>query len=113
MIKILGEKPTKLSSILLKFVCSKNKFTIRQATNSSQVYYEVPVIKRNKDFYIGTKLIRTNRRVVDALSQINQHAKPVTPYVVLTFVGSNDDDKNDFCSVKYSFTKSFKNIIIL
>lgn len=114
MIQVLAEKPiNKLVKLILKLFPKDKKYTVRQATQSYQSLYKINVVIHDNDYYIACPLFRTDRRLTDALSSINQHAKMTCPYVMINLIGTNKDaDYKDFCANKLRWSHSFKNVII-
>ena len=113
--KILGEKSLTTVSKIIKFftIYSADKNTIKQLTNQNCKVYHIECC-----FYAGNFCLChgdwiSSRRIIDALSQINQHCKNVKPYVQISCTSENPDTIANFIEQKAKWSNSFKKIIIL
>lgn len=113
--KILGEKSLTTVSKIIKFftICSADKNTIKQLTNKNCKVYHIECCFYSDNFYLCHESWISSRRIVDALSQINQHCKDVKPYVQISCTSENPDTIATFIEQKAKWSNSFKKIIIL
>ena len=113
--KILGEKSLTTVCKIIKFftICSADKNTIRQLTNQNCKVYHIECCFGIGTFYICNRNWISSRRIVDALSQINQHCKDTTPYVQISCINEDPYIIARFIKQKAKWSNSFKKIIIL
>lgn len=113
--KILGEKSLTTVSKIIKFftICSADKNTIKQLTNQNCKVYHIECCFYACNFYLCHGDWISSRRIVDTLSQINQHCKDVKPYVQISCVCEYPTIIAEFIEQKTKWSNSFKKIIIL
>lgn len=113
--KILGEKSLTTVCKIIKFftIHSVDANTIKQLTSTNCKVYHIECCFNNDNFYLCNENWISSRRIVDALSQINQYCKDIKPYVQIS---CNSEDSNIidlFIKQKAKWSDSFKKIIIL
>ena len=113
--KILGEKSLTIACKIIKFftICSVDKNTIKQLTNQNCKVYHIECCFGAGNFYLCHGDWISSRRIVDALSQINQHCKDTIPYVQISCTSEYPDIIANFIEQKAKWSNSFKKIIIL
>ena len=113
--KILGEKSlTTLCKIIKLFtICSAYKNTIKQLTNQNCKVYHIECCFDFNNFYLCHEDWISSRKIVDALSQINQHCKDTNPYVQISCINEDPSIIAIFIKQKAKWSNSFKKIIIL
>lgn len=112
--KILGEKSIDFVSKLINFfyIDNKDKNTIKTLTTNNCKVYNINCTLLYDDFYLSDGCWTSSRKIVDVLSQINQHAKN-NPYVVLNCEDYNYNNINLFVNKKDKWKSSFKHIVIV
>lgn len=113
--KILGEKSLTTLSKIIKFftICSTDKNTIKQLTAKGCKVYHIECCFGIGNFYLCHEDWISSRRIVDALSQINQHCKDIKPYVQISCICEDPAIIAEFIEQKTKWSNSFKKIIIL
>ena len=113
--KILGEKSLTTVCKIIKFftICSGDKNTIKQLTNKNCKVYHIECCFGTGNFYLCHGDWISSRKIVDALSQINQHCKDTIPYVQISCTSEYPSIIATFIKQKATWSKSFKKIIIL
>ena len=113
--KILGEKSLTTVCKIIKFftICSVDKNTIKQLTNQNCKVYHIECCFDAGNFRLCNEDWISSRRIVDALSQINQHCKDVKPYVQISCVCEDPAIIAEFIEQKAKWSNSFKKIIVL
>ena len=113
--KILGEKSLTTLCKIIKFftICSGDKNTIKQLTNKNCKVYHIECCFAAGTFYLCHVDWISSRRIVDILSQINQHCRNTTPYVQISCTSEDTSIIETFIKQKATWSKSFKKIIIL
>lgn len=113
--KILGEKSLTTTDKIIKFftICSYDKNTIKDLTNSKYKIYNIECCFKNGYFHLCENNWISSRKIVDALSQINQYCKDVKPYVQISCIDEDIDILKIFIEQKDKWSNSFKKIIIL
>ena len=113
--KIIGEKSLTTLSKIIKFftICSTDKNTIKQLTAKGCKVYHIECCFYAGNFYLCHGDWISSRKIVDALSQINQHCKDITPYVQISCTSEDSSIIATFIEQKTKWCKSFKKIIIL
>ena len=113
--KILGEKSLTTTDKIIKFftICSYDKNTIKDLTNSKCKVYNIECSFKNGYFRLCENNWISSRKIVDALSQINQYCKDVKPYIQISCIDEDIDILKIFIEQKAKWGNSFKKIIIL
>ena len=113
--KILGEKSLTTFCKIIKFftIYSGDKNTIKQLTNKNCKVYHIECCFGAGTFYLCHGDWISSRRIVDILSQINQHCRNITPYVQISCTSEDSFIIETFIEQKAIWNKSFKKIIIL
>uniref|UniRef100_A0AAU8MHV3 Uncharacterized protein n=1 Tax=Geladintestivirus 6 TaxID=3233138 RepID=A0AAU8MHV3_9CAUD len=113
--KILGEKSltTVYKIIKLFTICSADKNTIKQLTTQDCKTYHIECCFNSGNFYLCHRNWISSRKIVDILSQINQHCKDIKPYVQISCTNENPVIIAIFSEQKIKWSNSFKKIIIL
>lgn len=113
--KILGEKSLTTLCKIIKFftICSEDKNTIKQLTNQNCKVYHIECCFDSNNFYLCHEDWISSRKIIDALSQINQHCKNTNPYVQISCINEDSSIIATFIEQKAKWSKSFKKIIIL
>ena len=113
--KILGEKSLTTTDKIIKFftICSVDKNTIKDLTKIKCEVYNINCCFKNNYFYLCENKWISSRKIIDALSQINQYCKDVEPYVQISCVDEDIDIIKIFIEQKAKWSNSFKKIIIL
>lgn len=112
--KILGEKSATFSDKVVKFlyIHSFDRNTIRETTDAKCLVYHINCTVDNGNFVICDGMWNSSKRVVDALSQINQH-NTVVPYVQIMCDSDNASIIAQFMTQKAKWSKSFKKLVIV
>lgn len=112
--KILGEKSINKFSKVIKFltICRRNKNIIRDLTDAKCKVYHIDCCYVNGNFNLCSGAWISSRKIVDALSQINQYNRGVNPYIILNCVDENANHIESFIAQKDKWIKSFKYIKI-
>ena len=113
--KILGEKSLTTWCKIIKFfiIYSRDRNTIKQLTNKNCKVYHIECCFGAGNFYLCHGHWISSRRIVDALSQINQYCKDTTPYVQISCINEDPYIIAAFIKQKAKWSNSFKKIIIL
>lgn len=113
--KILGEKSLTTLCKIIKFftICSEDKNTIKQLTKQNCKVYHIECCFGAGTFYLCHGDWISSRRIVDILSQINQHCRNIIPYVQISCTSEDPFTIEIFIEQKAIWNKSFKKIIIL
>ena len=113
--KILGEKSLTTLSKITKFftICSTDKNTIKQLTAKGCKVYHIECCFGIGTFYLCHRNWISSRRIVDALSQINQHCKNTNPYVQISCTSEDPYIIATFIKQKAKWSNSFTKITIL
>ena len=113
--KILGEKSLTTFDKIIKFftIYSADKNTVKQLTNQNCKIYHIECCFCAGNFHLCHGDWISSRRIVDALSQINQYCKDTTPYVQISCTCEDPSIIATFIEQKVKWSKSFKKIIIL
>lgn len=113
--KILGEKSLTTVYKIIKFftICSVDKNTIKQLTNQNCKVYHIECCFCDDNFHLCYGDWISSRKIIDVLSQINQHCKDITPYVQISCINENSSIIATFIEQKAKWSNSFKKIIIL
>ena len=113
--KILGEKSLTTTDKIIKFftICSVDKNTIKDLNKIKCEVYNINCCFKNNYFYLCENKWISSRKIIDALSQINQYCKDVKPYVQISCTSANPDTIANFIEQKAKWNNSFKKIIIL
>ena len=113
--KILGEKSLTTKDKIIK-VFTINPYdnnTIKQLTAKGCKVYHIECRFGDGNFHLCHRDWISSRRIVDALSQINQHCKDTTPYVQISCINEDPYIIARFIKQKAKWSNSFKKIIIL
>ena len=113
--KILGEKSLTTKDKIIKFftIYSADRNTIKQLTNQNCKVYHIECCFGDGNFHLCHENWISSRKIVDALSQINQHCKDTTPYVQINCTSEDSSIIANFIEQKAKWSNSFKKIIIL
>ena len=113
--KILGEKSLTTLCKIIKFftIYSGDKSTSKQLTNKNCKVYHIECCFGAGTFYLCHGDWISSRRIVDILSQINQHCRNITPYVQISCTSEDPFTIETFIEQKAIWSKSFKKIIVL
>lgn len=113
--KILGEKSLTFTDKIIKFftICTIDENTIKQLTNQNCKIYHIECCFSSTDFYLCHKNWISSRKIIDILSQINQHCKDIMPYVQISCTSEDPTIIKTFIEQKAKWSNSFKKIIIL
>lgn len=113
--KILGEKSLTTWCKIIKFftIYSRDRNTIKQLTNKNCKVYHIECCFVAGNFYLCHGDWISSRRIVDALSQINQYCKDATPYVQISCTCEDPSIIATFIKQKTKWSNSFKKITIL
>lgn len=113
--KILGEKSLTTKDKIIKFF-TINLYdinTIKDLTNLKCKVYHINCCFKNNYFYLCENKWISSRKIIDTLSQINQHCKDVKPYVQISCIDEDINIIKTFIKQKDKWSNSFKKIIIL
>lgn len=107
--KILGEKSKSFVDRIIKalFIKGTDKNKIRELTINNCKVYTIDCYYDNNDFYIAHGKWHSSKKVVDALSQINQHNGKIYPIVIINYTFDNPSIANMFYLAKYKWCESF------
>uniref|UniRef100_A0AAU8MH75 Uncharacterized protein n=1 Tax=Geladintestivirus 5 TaxID=3233137 RepID=A0AAU8MH75_9CAUD len=113
--KILGEKSlTTVCKIIKLFtICSADKNTIKQLTTQNCKVYHIECCFDAGNFHLCNRNWISSRKIVDALSQINQHCKDIKPYIQISCTSEDPTIITIFSEQKIKWNNSFKKIIII
>ena len=113
--KILGEKSLTTKDKIIKFftINPYDNNTIKDLTNLKCEVYNINCCFKNNCFYLCENNWISSRKIIDALSQINQYCKDIKPYVQISCISENPDTIANFIEQKSKWSNSFKKIIIL
>ena len=113
--KILGEKSLTPLCKIIKFftICSIDKNTIKDLTNTKCEVYHIDCYFNKGYFYLCYEYWISSRKIIDALSQINQHCKDITPYVQISCIDEDPSIIETFIKQKAKWSNSFTKITIL
>lgn len=113
--KILGEKSLTTACKIIKFftISSVDANTIKQLTSTNCKVYHIECCFNDDNFYLCHENWISSRRIVDALSQINQYCKDIKPYVQISCTSEDSNIIDLFIKQKAKWSDSFKKIIIL
>lgn len=113
--KILGEKSLTTKDKIIKFftINPYDNNTIKDLTKIKCEVYNINCCFKNNYFYLCENKWISSRKIIDALSQINQYCKDVKPYVQISCTSKDPSIIATFIEQKAKWNNSFKKIIIL
>ena len=113
--KILGEKSLTIKDKIIKVftICSVDKNTIKDLTKIKCEVYNINCCFKNNYFYLCENKWISSRKIIDALSQINQYCKDIKPYIQISCISENSNIIANFIEQRAEWSNSFKKIIIL
>lgn len=113
--KVLGEKSLTIWDAIYKFFClsKADKNTVKELTRNNCKVYHLNCVYRDNRFFLAEKHWVSSRRIVDILSQINQHSGGSKPYVAVNCYCEDNREVENFHYCKLGWIKSFRLIKVV